>query len=134
MKLPENYWDIIEKHLPNYSSRNDVAENNNLRKKIEDGNISDNDLILSYESSIKLYKEALSNIANNIIENINWEDWVKEDNQTDERFFTTNEVLKQRLEWLEYKLDKDEFSEDLETLKLLNMVLDLVDIDNLLKL
>ncbi len=38
--LPENFWDVIEKHLPNYYKRADVFENN-LLSKFVDGELLD---------------------------------------------------------------------------------------------
>ncbi len=35
-KLPENYWQIIEKYHPRYSSSQNVAISNDLTKFIED--------------------------------------------------------------------------------------------------
>lgn len=58
-KLPKNYWDVIEAFLPNYYSRADVAECNDLDKEIEDGSKSKRKQARLDELNAALYAEAL---------------------------------------------------------------------------
>ncbi len=41
--LPENFWDIIEAKLPNYSSRDDVLENDILKRHTDGESIDKED-------------------------------------------------------------------------------------------
>jgi hypothetical protein len=42
--LPDDYWDDIEKYLPNYSSSGEVLQSDILTRYIDDEEISDEDL------------------------------------------------------------------------------------------
>ena len=77
IKLPLNFWQIIEKNLPNYSSRNDVLENDILQRFVNEEPVSNedaewiagiannkNDIKKALHlSNVKLYIEALENIV-----------------------------------------------------------------------
>lgn len=57
--LPKNFWDVIENHLPNYSSRDDVAESNDLDAKKDNCGVLTTVEARRLESlNRKLYKEA----------------------------------------------------------------------------
>jgi hypothetical protein len=59
--LPKNFWDVVEGHLPNYSSREDVAENNDLETKKDNcGVLSTVEARRLDSLNRKLYKEALA--------------------------------------------------------------------------
>ena len=36
-KLPKHYWELVEMYLPNYSTRQDVADSDDLGCLIDDG-------------------------------------------------------------------------------------------------
>lgn len=72
-------------------------------------------------------------IAIQIIDNISWENWrQEEDKKTGKNYFSTNEVLLNRIDWLKGILF-DEQTEELDTLWMLEKVLELVDIDEIVK-
>jgi hypothetical protein len=57
--LPKNFWDIVEKYLPNYYSRQDVADNNDLVTKSHAYLGDKRTLSQLDKSNRKLYEEAL---------------------------------------------------------------------------
>jgi len=71
--IPNNYWQIIEENIPNYSTRKDVLENNLMLHFVDGGHVSKKDIKLLnlydkievkkrlHESNLKLYQEALLN-------------------------------------------------------------------------
>jgi len=81
--LPDNYWELVEKHLPNYHSRDDVLENDILtryvnkekissedekwiKKQFGNDNLTENAEQALEESNRVLYQEALENKKNQI--------------------------------------------------------------------
>ena len=68
-----------------------------------------------------------------IIDNITWENWRhEEDENTGKNYYSTNDVLANRIDWLKSTLF-DEQTEELDTLWMLEKVLELVDIDKIAK-
>jgi hypothetical protein len=57
--LPKNFWDTVEKYLPNYHSRQDVADNNDLVTKSHAYLGDKRTLNQLDKSNRKLYEEAL---------------------------------------------------------------------------
>ena len=51
-KLPQNFWDVVEKHLPGYDHRDDVGENNSLAAYL-DGSTPEVPPILEGEANKK---------------------------------------------------------------------------------
>lgn len=43
-ELPNNYWNFIEKYLPNYTRRNDVLESDILTRYVENEEVDEDDL------------------------------------------------------------------------------------------
>jgi hypothetical protein len=73
-------------------------------------------------------------IAALIVNNISWENWRhEEDKKTGKNYYSTNEVLLNKIDWVKSVLF-DEQTEELDTLWMLEKVLELVDIDEILKL
>jgi len=66
--------------------------------------------------------------AQKIVDNITWDNWEDEKGKP----FSTNDVLANRIEWLKEELSDDQ-TEELDTLWMLERVLELVDIDKILK-
>ena len=66
--------------------------------------------------------------AQKIVDNITWENWEDEKG----KHYSTNDVLLNRIEWLKGELF-DEQTEGLDTLWMLENVLELVDVDKILK-
>lgn len=64
--------------------------------------------------------------AQKIVNNITWENWQDEEGNN----YPTNDVLENRIEWLKSVLF-DEQTEELDTLWMLEKVLELVDIDKI---
>ena len=68
-----------------------------------------------------------------IVDNITWENWRhEEDENTGKNYYSTNDVLANRIDWLKSTLF-DEQTEELDTLWMLEKVLELVDIDKIAK-
>ena len=66
--------------------------------------------------------------AQKIVDNITWDNWEDEKG----KHYSTNDVLANRIEWLKEELSDDQ-TEELDTLWMLERVLELVDIDKILK-
>jgi len=69
-------------------------------------------------------------IASRIHNNINWENWEKEGTEFTE-YFTINEVLWNRIQWLKDDLTEEQ-TEELDTLKMLENVLNLINIEDIM--
>jgi len=74
-----------------------------------------------------------------IINNITWSNWELEEcdsgySDKEIKYWSTNAVLFNRIEWIKESLDTNEDSETLDTLEMLEMVLNLVDIDDVAEL
>jgi len=60
--LPDDFWDKVEKNLPNYGKRDDVAYSDDLQKYV-DGE-ADEDCRQRVESSVSLHPELENTILN----------------------------------------------------------------------
>ena len=53
----ESYWDMLEKHLPNYSSRSDILQYDNLIVLVEEDRATLDDIVELHHRSLLLATE-----------------------------------------------------------------------------
>ena len=105
--------------------------------------------VIVEEGPLELYWSTVNRkatIAGGIYDEINWDNWEKEEDDTidftikmgrgpndNEKYFSTNEVLYSRIQWIrESCLSPESYNEHFDTLEMLEKVLELVDIEKVM--